>query len=85
MTTDDEAPNPVNSHQILRTPTENIKEIGAGGVETMYPAELKEKEALEMKVLRELSGGWEAYELPATKSVRSSRGARSVRSEQGGR
>ncbi len=43
------------------------------------------KEAVEVTVLRELGGDWEVYELPATRSKRSSRGGRSVRSLKGGR
>ena len=78
----DEAVNPVNSHQVLRTRRHSIKEIGAGAEET-HPADLKKKEAVEMSALKELSDGWEVYELPATRSVRSSRGARSVRSLKG--
>lgn len=64
-----------------------MKEISApgGGTVLSYPAEVKEKEkeAVEVTVLRELGAEWEVYELPATRSVRSSRGAKSVRSLKG--
>lgn len=78
----DDVADPVNSHQSLGVLSNSVKEIGTGAEET-YPAEIKEKEAVEMTVLSELSGRWEEYELPATRSVRSSRGARSVRSGKG--
>ena len=63
-----------------------MKEVAAPrvGVGVLsYPAEVTEKEAVEVTVLRELGGEWEVSELPATRSVRSSRGAKSVRSLKG--
>lgn len=47
------------------------------------PAEVKE--AVEVTVLRELGGGWEVYELPTTRSVRTSRGGKSLKSLKGSR
>ena len=77
----DEVATPVHSHRPLLMPRNSIKEMGAGAEET-YPAELKEKEAVELNALGEFDR-WEVHELPATRSVRSSRGARSVRSVKG--
>lgn len=79
VTTDEEA-NPADSHRIFRAPADSIKEIGHGVV-APYPAELKE--TLEVTVLRELGGEWGIYELPATRSVRSSKGGKSVKSLKG--
>ena len=58
---------------MLRAPrnSSTTKEAVASGAEEV--AEMK-KEAVEMTLLRELGGDWEVYELPATRSVRSSRG-----------
>ena len=56
--------------------------MGSGAEET-YPAELKGKEAVELNASGDLSDRWEVHELPATRSVKSSRGARSVRSLKG--
>ena len=78
----DETSSPVVNNRALQAPRNSIKEL-APGVEVPDPAEMKE--AVEVTVLRELGGGWELYELPATKSVRSSRGAKSVRSLKGTR
>ncbi|CAD6583680.1 MAG: hypothetical protein ASARMPREDX12_001342 [Alectoria sarmentosa] len=79
VTTDEEA-NPADSHRIFRAPAKSIKEIGPGVV-APYPAELKEM--LEVTVLRELGGEWGIYELPATRSVRNSKGGKSVKSVKG--
>ena len=76
----DEVATPVNSQRILWAPRHSMKETGAGA-EVAYPAETKE--ALEATVLRELGGNWEVYELPTTRSVRSSKGAKSVKSHKG--
>ena len=82
MITDD-VTTPVHSHQPLLMPRNSIKEMGTGGEET-HPADLKEKEAVELNALGKFDR-WEVHELTATRSVRSSREARSVRSSKGGR
>ena len=80
MITDD-VTTPVHSHRSPLMPRNSIKEMSAGGEET-YPAELKRKEAVELNALGEFDR-WEVHELIATRSVRSSREARSVRSSRG--
>lgn len=84
---DEAAVIPGNSYRVSRAPGNSMKEISVPGEGTVlsYPAEVKEKdkEAVEVTVLRELGGEWEVYELPATRSFRSSRGAKSVRSLKG--
>ncbi len=77
MIADGEA-NPVGSHQMLQASRNSIKEIDRD-----CPAEVKE--AVEVTVLRELGGGWEVYELPTTRSVRTSKGGKSLRSLKGSR
>lgn len=74
---DDEAAKPVGSHRILRAPRNSLKEM-CPGQEISHPAAMKE--AVEVTVLRELGGDWEVHELPATRSVRSSKGGKSTRS-----
>lgn len=76
----DEGANPARSHRILRAPRNSIKEMDPGA-EISYTPEVKE--ALEATVLRELGGDWEVYELPATRSVRNSKGGKSVKSLKG--
>lgn len=76
----DEGSHPVHSHRTFRAPRTSIKEFGSGA-EVSYPAELKE--AVEVTVLRELGGDWDVYELAATRSARSSKGGKSVRSMKG--
>ena len=73
----DEETNPANSQRILLAPRNSVKEMGSG------TEAARMKEAVEVTVLRELGGDWDVYELPATRSVRSSRGAKSVRSLKG--
>lgn len=78
----DEGVNPNHSHRILRAPRNSIKEMTDPGAELpVYTTEVKE--ALEVTVLRELGGDWEVYELPATRSVRNSKGGKSVKSLKG--
>lgn len=79
MIADQEA-GPPGSQRVLRAPRDSVKEMGHG-MEARHPAELKE--AVEVTVLRELGGDWDVYELPATKSVRSSKGGKSVKSFKG--
>lgn len=81
MIPDDET-SQVDSHQLLRAPRNSIKEMGHK-MEVQHPTELKE--AVEVTVLRELGGSWDVYELPATRSVRSSKGGKSVKSLKGGK
>ena len=83
MIADDHEASPVvvDSHRVLRAPGNSVKDMGCGMEVVQRPAEVKE--AVEVTVLRELGGDWEVYELPATKSVRSSKGGKSVRSLKG--
>lgn len=80
MIADPEEASHVDSHRVLRAPRTSIKEMGIE-IEVQHPAEVKE--AVEVTVLRELGGDWEVYELPATRSVRNSKGGKSVRSLKG--
>lgn len=72
----DERASPVGSHRVLRAPRNSIKGTGPGA-EVLYQAGLRE--AVEVTVLKELGGDWEVYELPATRSVRSSSGGKSLK------
>ncbi|KAL9137590.1 MAG: hypothetical protein Q9175_001215, partial [Cornicularia normoerica] len=72
----DERPSPVDSHRVLRAPRNSIKGTSPGA-EVLYQAGLRE--AVEVTVLKELGGDWEVYELPATRSVRSSSGGKSLK------
>lgn len=77
MIADREA-SPVDSHSVLGGPGDgnSIRDMGLE-MEVQRPAE--SKEALEVTVLRELGGNWVGYELPVTRSVRTSRGGKSVK------
>ncbi|KAL9067722.1 MAG: hypothetical protein Q9161_006714 [Pseudevernia consocians] len=78
----DEGVNPVCSHRVPRVPRNSIKETGPA---PKVPRPAESKEAVEVTVLRELGGDWEVYELPATRSVRNSKGGKSLRSLKGSR
>lgn len=73
---------PVDRRRVLGALGDRIgvKDVGWEG-EVQRPKE--SKEALEVTVLRELGGSWEVYELPATRSVWSSRGGKSVKGFKG--
>ena len=76
----DEAADPVATQRVLLAPSNSVRETAP---EAELPFAPETKEALEVTVLRELGGNWEVHELPATRSVRSSRGAKSPRSLKG--
>ena len=77
----DEAAEPVGTQRICLAPRNSIKEAAP---EAELPIAPETKEALEVTVLRELGGNWEVHELPATRSVRSSRGnSKSAKSLKG--
>ena len=76
----DEAADPIGTQRVLVAPRNSVKEMAP---EAELPFAPETKEALEVTVLRELGGNWEVHELPATRSVRSSRGAKSTRSLKG--
>ena len=71
---------PLTRRGTLGAPKKSVEEIEP--VTAMpHPADVKE--AVEVTVLRELGGDWDVYELPATRSKRSSKGGKSVRSLNG--
>ena len=78
----DSEANPVGSPRMFQASSNSVKEI-AHVADRDCPAEVKE--AVEVTVLRELGGDWEVYELPTTRSVRTSKGGKSLRSLKGSR
>lgn len=71
---------PATRRGTLGAPKKSIREIEPL---TAVPHPADAKEAVEVTVLGELGGGWDVYELPATRSKRSSKGGKSVRSLNG--